>query len=569
MDDTALPTLAAGTLLAERYRVLGHLGTGGMGAVYRVEHVMMAKQLALKLLRPELSSQASVVERFEREARSSARLDHPHVVRITDFGRQADGALYMVMELVEGPSLADVLRAGPRPGLDWSARVLDQILAALEHAHAHGVVHRDIKPGNVMLTRDERVKLVDFGIAKITATDEAQLTQLGMVVGTPRYMAPEQAAGEAVDARADLYSVGVLAYELLTGRAPFEGSSMEVLTKHLTQPVPPLLMEGVDSARARAVEAVILHALEKPRDRRYATATELRTALATAFATGTSAATDTMARPEPRSELRVEPAPRWSIPPAVERALDEVRAQPRRTQLGLLVAVLLVLYVGLRLVGGGEARLEGEALVAQGQAALARGDLPAARAIVLQAMAEAPPEPHAYLLQAALALAEEQPELALSALRQGIERDAALAADPLVESAVRAQVLRDHKLAPAFLGLLTRAHSAPVLAELAQAAKSVTLRREAFAALERLGATDTLDAEAWLTEELRTGTKLSCAERKWYVLRLIALDTPTTLATLKKEQARRGGFLNLSSESECMATELRAQIKALEARAAD
>jgi serine/threonine protein kinase len=134
MDDTALPTLAAGTLLAERYRVLGHLGTGGMGAVYRVEHVMMAKQLALKLLRPELSSQASVVERFEREARSSARLDHPHVVRITDFGRQADGALYMVMELVEGPSLADVLRAGPRPGLDWSARVLDQILAALEHA---------------------------------------------------------------------------------------------------------------------------------------------------------------------------------------------------------------------------------------------------------------------------------------------------------------------------------------------------------------------------------------------------------------------------------------------------
>jgi serine/threonine-protein kinase len=565
MDDTALPTLAPGTLLAERYRVLGHLGTGGMGAVYRVEHVMMAKQLALKLLRPELSSQASVVERFEREARSSARLDHPHVVRITDFGRQADGALYMVMELVEGPSLADVLRAGPRPALDWSARVLDQILAALEHAHAHGVVHRDIKPGNVMLTRDERVKLVDFGIAKITANDEAQLTQLGMVVGTPRYMAPEQAAGEAVDARADLYSVGVLAYELLTGRAPFEGSSMEVLTKHLTQPVPPLVMDGVDAARARAVEAVVLHALEKPRERRYATATELRTALAAAFAPGASSATHTVARAEPR----IAPAPRWSIPPAVERALVEVRAQPRRTQLGLLVAVLLVLYVGLRLVGGGEARLEGEALVAQGHAALARGDLPAARAIVLQAMAEVPPEPHAYLLQAALALAEEQPELALSALRQGIERDADLAADPWVESAVRAQVLRDHKLAPAFLALLTRSHSAPVLAELAQAAKSVALRREAFAALERLGATDTLDAEAWLTEELRTGTKLSCAERKWYVLRLIALDTATTLATLKKEQGRRGGFLNLSSESECMATELRAQIKALEARASD
>jgi tetratricopeptide (TPR) repeat protein len=225
--------------------------------------------------------------------------------------------------------------------------------------------------------------------------------------------------------------------------------------------------------------------------------------------------------------------------------------------------------VGLRLVGGGEARLEGEALVAQGQAALARGDLPAARAIVLQAMAEDPPDPHVYLLQAALALAEEQPELALSALRQGIEREPSLAADPLVESAVRAQVLRDHKLAPAFLGLLTRSHSAPVLAELAQEAKSLALRREAFAALERLGATDTLPVEAWLTEELRAGTKLSCADRKWYVLRLIALDTPTTLATLKKEQALRGGFLNLSSESECMANELRAQIKALEARAAD
>jgi eukaryotic-like serine/threonine-protein kinase len=237
----------AGEIVGERYRVVAQLGSGGMGTVYRVEHTLMAKEMAMKLLRPELSVIPQIVERFEREARSASRLDNEHIVRVMDFGRAPNGALYLVMELLEGESLTDRMKAVVSLPASEALEIADQVLAALEHAHSNGIVHRDLKPDNMMLVRrDSRVivKILDFGLAKMTsesAPGQPTLTQAGMVFGTPRYMAPEQAAAEPVDERTDLYAVGVLLYEMLSGKPPFMApNAVDLLTAHLTQPVPPL-----------------------------------------------------------------------------------------------------------------------------------------------------------------------------------------------------------------------------------------------------------------------------------------------------------------------------------------
>src|SRR5438270_10316765 len=192
-------------MIADRYRVLAPLGRGGMGAVYRVEHVMLKKELALKFLHAELGRLEEVARRFEREASACARLDHPNIIAVTDFGRTADGMLFLVMELLQGQSLTELIRPGgvgrPLP-VERALHLERQILRALEHAHSSGIVHRDLKPDNVMvIARDgERdiVKLLDFGIAKMTAPDESgppgqALTQAGVVFGTPEYLSPEQA----------------------------------------------------------------------------------------------------------------------------------------------------------------------------------------------------------------------------------------------------------------------------------------------------------------------------------------------------------------------------------------
>src|SRR5688500_1597910 len=176
-----------------------------MGSVYRVEHTMMAKEMAMKLLRPELSGIMEVAERFEREAKSAARLDHHYIVRVTDFGKTETGALFLVMELLEGRSLTSLLEERRKLDANEAILLVDQVLEALDHAHGHAVIHRDLKPDNVMLVeKDGRrvVKLLDFGLAKITETkleDGRQLTTAGTVFGTPRYMSPEQASGEPTD----------------------------------------------------------------------------------------------------------------------------------------------------------------------------------------------------------------------------------------------------------------------------------------------------------------------------------------------------------------------------------
>jgi serine/threonine-protein kinase len=218
------------------------IGEGGMGTVFRAEHVLMRKTVAVKLLHPALGKVDAIAQRFTREAQSASKLEHPGIIDVTDFGRTQEGELYLAMELLEGESLAHAI-ARERLPLARAVAIVRQMAQALEHAHEMGVVHRDLKPENIMLCpgEPERVKLLDFGIAKMNDdTDGKQpLTQAGVAFGTPHYMSPEQAVGEPTDQRSDIYSCGVILFELLTGRKPFVADqAVTVIKQHLTKDPP-------------------------------------------------------------------------------------------------------------------------------------------------------------------------------------------------------------------------------------------------------------------------------------------------------------------------------------------
>ncbi len=273
-----------GRVLQGRYRLTDRLGQGGMGTVYRAVHTLMDKPLAVKILRGELATDADAVARFHREARSASRLDHDHCIRVNDFGQTEDGLLYLAMELLEGRSLGHRI-AEARVSVDEAARTAHAIALALEHAHEAGVIHRDLKPDNVFLAQRSRgreiVKVLDFGLAKL-ASDSGKsrsITRDGTIFGTPEYMAPEQAQGEALDNRTDLYSLGVLLYRLATGELPFRGDTfVAVLTKHVRErPRPP---REVDPAIPPVLETIILRCMEKQARDRYASASEVAAALA-------------------------------------------------------------------------------------------------------------------------------------------------------------------------------------------------------------------------------------------------------------------------------------------------
>ena len=232
-----------GQVIGGRYRLEARLATGGMGEVYRATHVELGRSLALKLMRPELSGDPSFVERFRREAMTASRLGHPHIVDIIDSGSEG-GRFYFVMEFLDGKTLSSLISGGPI-SLPLALDLTTQIAEALDVAHRAGVVHRDLKPDNVIVLARERgpfVKLVDFGIAKVVALspDQKQTTH-GVIMGTPQYMAPEQAAGVALDARADIYALGLILFELLTGHPPLTGQTAPlVMSAHIAQ-VPPEL----------------------------------------------------------------------------------------------------------------------------------------------------------------------------------------------------------------------------------------------------------------------------------------------------------------------------------------
>jgi eukaryotic-like serine/threonine-protein kinase len=365
---------------SERYEVTHLIARGGMAQVYRALDLRLGRHVALKVLFPELSIDRTFVERFRREAQAAANLSHPNIVAVYDWGED-EGAYFIAMELITGTSLATALRAETTLPATRAAAIAAQVAGALSYAHRHGVVHRDIKPGNVLLTEDGQVKVTDFGIAQAVSTEEG-LTMAGSVMGTAAYFSPEQAEGALVDGRSDLYSLGVVLYEMLAGRPPFVGDSPVAVASMHVRNAPPLLRD-LNPAVPEPLEQVTMRALAKSPDARYQTADEFRAdlerfvegrpVLAGAVAGGTVAATSvvgaattsvlpqgdtTMAVPSVArsatdaavvAAVPVATSPPASLPPAARDDEDDVA--PRRSPRSPAAWVAVLLVVALIAVG--------------------------------------------------------------------------------------------------------------------------------------------------------------------------------------------------------------------------
>jgi eukaryotic-like serine/threonine-protein kinase len=364
-----------GQVLVGRYLIQKKLGEGGMGAVYLATHNLLEKQVALKVLHGEFARKPDLVERFMQEAKSASRIRHENVIDISDFGSTPEGLVFFAMELLKGHDLHEEIARARLAGqlLPWerTKKIFLQICAALGAAHAIGIIHRDLKPENIYLVEflgePDFVKLLDFGIAKLTEVSDGdrKLTRTGMLFGTPEYMSPEQARGEPIDRRVDVYAMGCILFQMVTGRVPFEADNfMSVLSLHLVEPPPVIPPEVFDSIGApRALAAVIDHALAKDPNQRFGSIDELASAVRRA--SGDKITGPVVARPSvpaPPSAATVgRVRTHWSGHPSVPEA--DV-APPRKSKLPMIVAAV-VLVAGAAAAG---------ALATRG------GDAPAAQA---------------------------------------------------------------------------------------------------------------------------------------------------------------------------------------------
>jgi len=262
-----------GAIIDERYQLVARIGQGGMGAVYKAIHVGMGREVAIKVLRPELGQHADALRRFEREAQATAKLSHKNLVAVSDFGMRSDGSLYLAMELLRGQSLGELLSHGPLP---WprAVAIARHVARGLAHAHGHGVIHRDIKPDNIFLVDDEDdpdfAKVLDFGIARSLDGTDATVTQAGLVVGTPAYLSPEQALGGALDGRSDIYGLAIVLYEMLTGQTPFSGREpIAMLTAHAVVEPPTFAEIAPTLVLPDGLEAIVRRGLAKAKEDRF------------------------------------------------------------------------------------------------------------------------------------------------------------------------------------------------------------------------------------------------------------------------------------------------------------
>jgi serine/threonine protein kinase len=272
-----------GTVLDGRYQMLARLGEGGMGVVYKARQTSIDRTLALKMLNPQMAQDPTWVQRFYNEAKACSRLQHPNTIRMYDFGQTSDGRLFMTMEFLDGISLRAAIDQGPMTG-ERVAKIIIQCCASLAEAHSLGIIHRDIKPDNVFLLTHagaaDYVKLLDFSVAKLLQEGDRMHTQAGMVFGTPQYMSPEQGRGLPLDARSDLYALGILAFEMLTGSVPFhDDNPMTVIQMHLRSELPPM-----PASVPHSVQQLVRRATEKDAARRYQSAGEMMQYAQQAFA---------------------------------------------------------------------------------------------------------------------------------------------------------------------------------------------------------------------------------------------------------------------------------------------
>ena len=516
---TADSTDFAGSVIADRFEVVRVIGRGGNGAVCEVVDRTTGRSAALKMI---VGEDADLAARLEREGIALGMLGHPHVVALVDAGRTAEGTPYLATELVRGSSLRDVLDHGaipPRRALG----IAQQLLEALVHVHGAGMIHRDIKPDNIMLAEHGQpdradVKLLDFGVAKVIDPDNdalgsEKLTRAGLeVLGSPPYIAPETAIGEPIDARTDLYSVGIVLFEMIAGRTPFhDDDRTTLLRKHVTDPVPPLHVAAPDDVPAAALEAIVARALAKLPDQRFPSAMDMHAAVARAL----HAPEPQIASTRPPVATRARQLARRARHVARELVVLS-RRYPRSVAAIATAVVVLVLVIA----------------IASRHSPTASGPSSPAPA--------APAEPAAaarrWVEQADSDRARHRYGRAIAGYERAVAADRTLASDAKLRTAV-AQIARDGDAVAAAVGLelLATRLDPPdhkTIAELAATGRLLDVRQRAFAIAERDGFSQSIDQLASWTLDLKQQT--TCDDRRETIAKLRDLGDARAVDVLQR-----------------------------------
>jgi len=560
--ETQIPR--TGDILDSKFRITGVLGSGGMGCVYLAEHLSLRRPVALKLLHPAVEGIDEVTLRFEREAFATGRVDHPNCVNVSDFGRLEDSTLYMVLEVLDGVSLFDLIEKESR--IEWkrALHIGRHVLSALACAHGAGIVHRDVKPENVILVDQDEdpdfAKILDFGIAKLfdganLQSDDPRLTQLGVTIGTPTYIAPEQAFGQPIDARADLYALSVMLYEMIAGVPPFEAEEVvALLSMHTSAEVPPLRKVAPDARVPKSVEALIRDGLEKNKDDRVPTAGEYITRIDEIIG-----AQGSFLSVEGESGLREIPSLvaegfRETVAPAVARAVTRRRTSKQIVATTATVITLLALMVftfgskgpdylptrnHLPLVApkhGPEAEAAAEMLE--------QGRPKEAAAYLIEHKKAVREEPYAQMVLGHAHASAQRSILALVAYEKAILLEPKLSNDELMRTNL--DLMLDKK-APGvvddaldFMGTLVRevddGDAADRLVTLASSDEFLRRRQHAVIVAEEVGLGDQIDRLGSYLLDLEQGE--TCLHRKDAVAKLRALGDKKAIPALEAAQKR-------------------------------